>query len=444
MLVGEHEVRQIVRILVEIDIRRDLLVVGSAADHGHAVGRILKQLCEEFVGLDACFHESLAELDDRVMAAPILDLLLGAVCVLVGGGVADETVGDDIEQDGAFVVLDQLHLTLVGVDDSQRVPAVHTLCVHLIRRNACTESCGHVVGHGLAHGLAAHAVEVVEHVEDDRQATLASFLPQGLELIHGGEVQSLVDRAAAEGRIADVADDDALLVIVLLIQGSTGRDGSGAADDGVVGIDAERQEEGVHRAAHAVMEAVLTGEDLRDGAIQQEADGQLLDIRGIGKLLDSSQRLAAEEVLHDLHQLFIGQLVDAAQALGEDLGVRTVGAEGDVVLVQEVRFADAGGFLAIAQVGGAGIGGLNAVVVRLRLDLGEHMLKLTADGHVAVDADEVFLGVVALFQLLLDGLVVLADGNIVKVDVTGLTDSYGINIQRFRHNRSSFLSLTLP
>ncbi len=143
------------------------------------------------------------------------------------------------------------------------------------------------------------------------------------------------------------------------------------------------------------MEAVLTGEDLRNGAVQQEADGQLLDIRGIGKLLDSSQRLAAEEVLHDLHQFFIGQLVDAAQALGEDFGVRTVGAEGDVVLVQEVRFADAGGFLAIAQVGGAGIGGLNAVVVRLRLDLGEHMLKLTADGHVAVDADEVFLGVVA-------------------------------------------------
>ena len=62
------------------------------------------------------------------------------------------------------------------------------------------------------------------------------------------------------------------------------------------------------------------------------------------------------------------------------------------------------------------------------------MLKLTADGHVAIDADEVFLGVVAFFQLLLDGLVVLADGDIFKVDIAGLSDFYGIDIQRFRHN----------
>ena len=111
-----------------------------------------------------------------------------------------------------------------------------------------------------------------------------------------------------------------------------------------------------------------------------------------------------------------------------------MGAEGDVVLVQQIRFADAGGLLAVAQVRGAGIGRLDAVVVGLGLDEGEHMLKLTADGHVAIDADEVFLGVVAFFQLLLDGLVVLADGDIFKVDIAGLADFYGIDIQRFRHN----------
>ena len=434
MLVGEHEVRQIVRVLVEVDIRRDLLVVGCTADHGHAVGGVLQELGKELVRLDAGFHERLAELDDRVVAAPVFDLLLGAVSVLVRGGVADQTIGYDVEQDGAFVVLDELHLALVCVDNSQRVPAVDTLGVHLARGDAGAETCGHVVGHGLAHGLTAHAIEVVKDVEDDGQTTLAAFLPEGLELIHSGEVHCLVDRAAAERRIADVADDDALLVVVLLVQRSACRNGGGAADDGVVGIDAERQEEGVHGAAHAVMEAVFTGKDLGDSAIEQETDSQLLDVAGVGKLLDGCEGLAAKEVFHDLHELFIRELVDAAEALGEDLGVASVGAEGDVVLVQQVRFADAGGLLAVAQVRRAGIGRLDAVVVGLGLDEGEHMLKLTADGHVAVDADEVFLGVVAFFQLLLDGLVVLADGDIFKVDIAGLADFYGIDIQRFRHN----------
>ena len=182
------------------------------------------------------------------------------------------------------------------------------------------------------------------------------------------------------------------------------------------------------------MEAVFTGKDLGDGAVEQEADGQLLDIVGVGELLDGCKSLAAEEAFHGLHQFLIGELIDAAEALGEDLGVASVRTEGNVVLVQQIRFADAGGFLTIAQVRGAGIGRLDAVVVGLRLDEGKHMLKLTADGHVAVDADEVFLGVVALVQLLLDGLVILADGNIFKVDIAGLTDFYGIDIQRFRHN----------
>ena len=81
----------------------------------------------------------------------------------------------------------------------------------MIRGDACAEPCGHVIGHRLAHGLAAHAVEVIKDVEDDGQTALAAFLPEGLELVHGGEVHGLVNRAAAEGRIADVADDNPLL-----------------------------------------------------------------------------------------------------------------------------------------------------------------------------------------------------------------------------------------
>ena len=348
--------------------------------------------------------------------------------------MADETIGHDVKQDGAFVILDQLHLALVRVDDSQRVPAVDTLGVHLARGDACAETGGHIVGHGFAHGLAAHAVEVIKDVEDDGQTALAAFLPEGLELVHGGEVHGLVNRAAAEGRIADVADDDALLVVVLLVQRSARCDRSGAADDGVVRVDAERQEERVHGAAHAVMEAVFTGKDLGNGAVEQEANGKFLDIAGIGKLLDSCEGLAAEEAFHGLHQFFVRKLVDAAESLGEDLGMASVGTEGDVVLRQKVRFADAGSFLTEGQVRGAGIGRLDAVIVGLGLDEGEHVLELTADGHVAVDADQVFLGVVALFELLLDGLVILADRNVFKMNIAGFADFYGIDIQRFRHD----------
>ena len=49
-------------------------------------------------------------------------------------------------------------------------------------------------------------------------------------------------------------------------------------------------------------------------------------------------------------------------------------------------------------------------------------------------ADQVFLGVVALFELLLDGLVILADRNVFKMNIAGFADFYGIDIQRFRHD----------
>ena len=112
----------------------------------------------------------------------------------------------------------------------------------------------------------------------------------------------------------------------------------------------------------------------------------------------------------------------------------SVGTEGDVILIQQICFADTGSFLAITQVCRAWIGRLDAVIVGLGLDEGEHVLELTADGHVAVDADQVFLGVVALFELLLDGLVILADRNVFKMNIAGFADFYGIDIQRFRHD----------
>ena len=63
--------------------------------------------------------------------------------------------------------------------------------------------------HRLADGLAAHAVEVVDEVDDQRQAAAMGLVPEFLELVHGGEAEAFPDRPAAGRGVADVADDDA-------------------------------------------------------------------------------------------------------------------------------------------------------------------------------------------------------------------------------------------
>ena len=86
-------------------------------------------------------------------------------------------------------------------------------------------------------------------------------------------------------------------------------DGAAAADDGVVGIDAEGREEGVHGAAQAAVEAGLPGEDLGHRAVEQEVDGDVLDAL-VGLVLDDLIGPAVQEALHDVEQFVVGQLLD--------------------------------------------------------------------------------------------------------------------------------------
>ena len=79
---------------------------------------------------------------------------------------------------------------------------------------------------------------------------------------------SFPDRTAAERRVADVRDDDSGLAIHTLEERRTRRDRSGAADDGVVRVDAEWGEEGVHGAAEPAIEARFAREDLAVGAVR--------------------------------------------------------------------------------------------------------------------------------------------------------------------------------
>ena len=96
-----------------------------------------------------------------------------------------------------------------GVDHRQRVVAVDALGVHLVRRQPGAHAREDLEAHRLADRLAAHAVEVVDEVHDERQPAAMRFVPQLLELVHRGEAQRFPRRAAAGRGVADVGDHDA-------------------------------------------------------------------------------------------------------------------------------------------------------------------------------------------------------------------------------------------
>ena len=82
--------------------------------------------------------------------------------------MARKAIGHRIEQDWTASLLDQLPLADHRVGDRQRIVTVHTLRVHAVRIHAQAEACEHIITHRLSRRLAAHAVEVVHDVENDR------------------------------------------------------------------------------------------------------------------------------------------------------------------------------------------------------------------------------------------------------------------------------------
>ena len=400
-----------------------------AADIGHALFGFGEYFLEFAVRRDTGVHEVLSVGDDGIDVHPVLNLTLLAVGVLVGHAVAAEAVGKRIEQHGAFALFEYFELSLHCVDDRQGVKAVDTLCVHLAGSEACAQTRQHVVGHGLAPGLAAHAVAVVEYVEEYRHASRGSAVvgPQGVELIHARKVQRLEHGAAAKRAVAYVAHNEAVLARALLVQRGAGSDRRGAADYGVVGIHAEGQEERVHRAAQTHMEAGLAGEYLGKCSVKYKADSELLDRINRAHLLYRPQRRAAQEAFHDLGQLLVGELLYGGKRLGEYLAMASVRTELVVVWRHQIRLTDAGGFLTDGQVSGAGIGGLDAVIYLLGLDRGEHGLELAQDGDIPVNADKLL--VLEVFALLSDGFVVSVYLDVGKVNLALRADLFRPVIQ---------------
>ena len=189
---------------------RALLVVGrERQDLGEALDDARVQVVDLGLADDLLADQQVGEGLDRVGLLPQLHLLLRAVRGGVGRRVAGDAVRDRVQQDRALAGEQQLLLATHGVGHGQRVVPVHALGVHRLGVDAGADARQHVVAHGLAVGLAAHAVEVVEEVEQDRRVAAVGGAPQVPELVHGGEHHGFPDRPAAHGRVADVGDDDA-------------------------------------------------------------------------------------------------------------------------------------------------------------------------------------------------------------------------------------------
>ncbi len=209
-----------------------------------------------------------------------------------------------------------------------------------------------------------------------------------LYLIHRREGQPLPHGAASERGIADVAHDDAAFAVHSLEEGRPWRNRTRAAHDGVVGIAPERREEGVHRAAHAAVEAGLLGEQLAERAEDDELDGQIRD-RAAMVLLQRPEDRAVQIRPHDLEQRLLVGLANRGEPLRQNLAVAPVRAVDVIVPRQEERHPDRGGLLSDRQVGRPEVIVGDAFVQPLRLDLAQDGLELPDGRHVLPDGQEV-------------------------------------------------------
>ena len=436
VLVGEHDACDSIGILVEIHSGREVVIDSKSADLGHAANDNLVDSFKVSLGSELALDELFLVSLDRICFLPSLNLLVSTVGRGVGGAVTGGTVGNNVEKCGTEAVGEELLLAGNGVDNCERIVTVYALCVHLLGVEACAETSGHIVTHGLTAGLTAHAVEVVEYVEEDRESAVAGnavLAPELLDLVHGSHVECFENGAASARAVTEVSDYDTLLLVSSLVDSSTESNGSSTANDRVVGHDAEGNEECVHRAAETAVEAGGSCEYLCECAVEEEVDRELLDVAGnLFLALNYLENASAEEFLHDVVKLFIGELVDGGKSLCKDLAVAAVRTEGKVVDVEAVGFTYCRCFLTERKVSRAGVVVFNAVVNALGLDLVEHGLELADDTHVAVDAKHIVLGVDLLF--LCEGLVVLTYGNVFKVNVLGGKDLIRINVLTLRHD----------
>ena len=352
--------------------------------------------------------------------------------------MAADAVRNGIQQNRPAAFCKNLLLAPERIDHRQRIVAVDTLGVHLVAIHARADAGDELHAHGFAERLTAHAVKIVHAIEYDGQPAAERFVPEFAVLIHGRKGDALPHRTAAEGSIADIRHDDAGPAIDSLEQRCARRDGTGAAHDGVVGIDSEGGEERVHGAAQPTIETGFAGEDLAVRAIHEEANGQALH-RAAESFFDGSENGAIPVGFHDVQQLRVAQLADGGQSLGKDLAVTAMRSKDMVVGSKRERHAYGRGLLADREVGGAGVIVGEAFVCAFGFDLVENGFEFPNRAHVLPHIQEVCSGISGKFFG--DGLVVRIHRNVGEVDGFSGKDFFRFDDDGLRHSAWLLISL---
>ena len=172
--------------------------------------------------------------------------------------MAAEAIGDALQQPGLALLAGQGQELAGGLIHRQHVHAVHPLARHAVGAGALVQLR---LGADQAD-RAAHAVLVVLDQEQDRQ------------VLHGRQVERLVEGADVGGAVAEDAQHRARLLLVVQCQRHPHRDGQVPAHDAPAAQEVAGRVQQVHRAAAPMCDAGLLAEQLghhrgRVGAARQ-------------------------------------------------------------------------------------------------------------------------------------------------------------------------------
>ena len=187
------------------------------------------------------------------------DLLGRAVDLArVGHRVPAEAVRGRLEQRRPALLARAPQQAVGGLAHGQQVVAVHALAVHAVGRGALP-----LLGLRGGHlDRRAHAVAVVDDLEDDRQVP------------DGGQVERLVEGADVGRALAELAEHRVRLALVVERERDADGDRQLAADDAPAAQEVALDVEQVHRAAVAARDAGRLAEQLGHDAVRLGADGQ--------------------------------------------------------------------------------------------------------------------------------------------------------------------------
>jgi len=155
-------------------------------------------LIDDILTADTRLDQFGGVVDSRIDLQPHIDLGFFTIGAGVRRRVATVAIGDRVEQDRTMFFFEKFLLAADGIDDGQRVVPVDALRVHLVGAQSGAQPSEDLKAHRFTDRLAAHAVEIVVEVHDERQPPPMVLVPQFEELVHRGEAQAFPNRATSQ------------------------------------------------------------------------------------------------------------------------------------------------------------------------------------------------------------------------------------------------------